>query len=491
MKKPVFTYAFWLLILVIIFLSFRLFSSRYYSALNSDNTIAILMLHYYNLPHDWYAWGQDRMGSLIPMLGQIFHVEFGLTALMSESIVHYILLTLGYFAFASFFKSKFYKLIFAIFWLWPPFHMIDVTQFAFGIHYSLIGICCFLLKFKDEKIEQDEKIKYHGILVLISLLGIVTVWVTDLSMISLITLAGIYLVYQIKESSIKVVLKKPDPWYFGIAFLTGMAVIAYLKSGYPRNNYFQFSSFNEVLTSLNIFFESIISLIAFKDKEIFTGIYMILVIVIFLTIIFIQKKSPRDETNNKWIIYFLLEALLVFGVIMISKWTLDNNVPRRYFTCTYISLGIASLLYMESLAFAGKKIFQNVFLVTVLIGGIGTVYHLKYVWPATLTPKADIMAEFEQLGNIGIIAEYWNSYVSAVTNPDLIVTTSHDGGAPKNPDFVITVFQQKRLFINRDGWLDDFPDTLQQFGRTLIKTGDPIFIGDSHLHEYKIVGKPQ
>src|SRR4030095_565541 len=177
-KKPVFTYGFWLLILVIILRSFRLFSSRYYSALNSDNTIAILMLHYFNLPHDWYAWGQDRMGSLIPMLGQVFHVEFGLSALMSESIVHYILLTLGYFAFASFFKSKLYKLIFAIFWLFPPFHMIDVTQFAFGIHYSLVGICCFLLKFKDEKIPRHETFKYHGILILISFLGIVTVWVT-------------------------------------------------------------------------------------------------------------------------------------------------------------------------------------------------------------------------------------------------------------------------------------------------------------------------
>ena len=133
------------LVILISSLSFFFFSSLFYPLLNSDNAVTVLMIHDFNLPNDFYFWGQDRMGSLIPFLAQFFYKVFHLSALTSESITHYFILLTGFLAFASFLKNPWYKIIFCIIWFFPPIHMIDVTQFAFGIHYSLIAIACFLL----------------------------------------------------------------------------------------------------------------------------------------------------------------------------------------------------------------------------------------------------------------------------------------------------------------------------------------------------------
>lgn len=65
--------AFYIVIIGLIsIISFRFYSALYYPALNSDNAVTVLMIHYFKLPDDLYFWGQDRLGSLIPLLGQVF-----------------------------------------------------------------------------------------------------------------------------------------------------------------------------------------------------------------------------------------------------------------------------------------------------------------------------------------------------------------------------------------------------------------------------------
>ena len=72
------------------------------------------MVHYFKLPGDFYFWGQDRLGSLIPLLGQIPNKLFGLTPILSESLTHYAILFLGFLAFSTFIRSNYYKIIFGV-----------------------------------------------------------------------------------------------------------------------------------------------------------------------------------------------------------------------------------------------------------------------------------------------------------------------------------------------------------------------------------------
>ena len=74
----------------------------------------------------------------------------------------------------------------------------------------------------------------------------------------------------------------------------------------------------------------------FKSDELFTSIYSYFVLVVCGLFLFQIKKISLNEQSKKWILFFS-DAIVLFVIIIISKWTFLNNTPRRYFTCTYIS----------------------------------------------------------------------------------------------------------------------------------------------------------
>lgn len=130
-------------------------------------------------------------------------------------------------------------------------------------------------------------------------------------------------------------------------------------------------------------------------------------------------------------------------------------------------------------------LLRTLLTITVLVGGVGTVYNLKYIWPGTLTPKVKVVGEFKQLGKIGVIAEYWNSYITSCVDPEMIKATPHDTTwAVKSREQVKEVFEQKNIYVIRDMWLKSFPDTLKEFGHTLVKAGEPFHIGDCDVCRY-------
>lgn len=482
----------YIIIGLLFLLSFRFYSSIYYPILNTDNAVTILMIHYFELPNDLYFWGQDRMGSLIPLLAQIPFKIFNISALTSESVVHYLILLLGFLSFSYFIKSKFLKIIFAIIWFFPPMRLIDVTQFSFGIHYSLIGISCYLFDYSRKIKKHNQFIKYVLILILIAILLSAAIWVSDMAMISVFLFIAVQLYLYVKNNNSIIHIYKNVEFYITIIGV----IFCYLFISYAKktaSNQQDYSTFSEIETitkTLNIFTNSVLDFFKFKTDEPFTSVYSYLVLVLFILVISQFKKIRTDTFKNIWFILFLLDALCLFAVIMISKWTYLNGVPRRYFTCTYISFSFTIILILDNINFS-KKI-QNVtnilIFTTVIIGGLGALYNIKYIWPKTMKPRVEYSKEFESLGNIGVISEYWNSYITSCTNPELIKATPHDTSwAVRNYKIVDEVFNQDNIYIIRDMWFETFPDTAKQFGRVLIKNGDEFKIGDCKVCNYNLV----
>jgi len=171
---------------------------------------------------------------------------------------------------------------------------------------------------------------------------------------------------------------------------------------------------------------------------------------------------------------------------MVSKWSLMNGVPRRYFTSNYITFWMAFLLALECLAETPwKKIVQVGMGVAVLTAGAGSLYNLKYIWPKTLEPRIELVREFESLGRIGIIANYWNSYINSASNPDLIIATPNQQSSIRNRDMVVEVMKRDTFYIIRDGWFEVFPDSINQFGTTLYKNGEEFRMGDCFVCRYR------
>ncbi|MBK7390314.1 MAG: hypothetical protein IPI23_14940 [Bacteroidetes bacterium] len=470
------------LVFLIIAISFRTFSTLFYPALNSDQAIIILMGHSFQLPHDWYFWGQDRMGSLIPMLSYPFIKYFHADAILTESLVHYLILTAGYFAMASFINKPVYRLALAIFWFLPPFRMADLLLLSFGIQYSIIAILCFYsLKINrhEGELSIQQVLKWYLPLGITAIIG---VWVSDLILISVILLVFSMLFF--KKEAIATSLLKHRKGLALILFLTvtGFFFIRYVKSTGLRNDYSELGSFSNVIESLSIFVNSTYQILIFKGNEPFTSMYSYLIIILIFYFIYSVKKSLPGDTFLKR--FFILDFLVIFMAIISTKWTLDNGVPRRYFVCTYISAGMAILLYLDSTTFRFKKYFNIFLITTLLIGGLGTIYNLRYIWPGTLKPRVEELKELKQLGKAGIIGDYWNSYVCAIVAPDSIIATPHQASQVRNLLLPEQVLNQPNIYLVQDWWLETFPDTVTQFQTILIKQGKPFSMGGLTLQKY-------
>jgi hypothetical protein len=109
---------------------------------------------------------------------------------------------------------------------------------------------------------------------------------------------------------------------------------------------------------------------------------------------------------------------------------------------------------------------------------------MKFEGKKTLKPMVKVVSEFNQLGKIGIISEYWNSYIISCSNPNMIVATPNDKSIIKNYKFVVQVFKQKNIYIIKDMWLNEFPDTIQQFGHILVKNGKQFNLGGCTVCKY-------
>jgi hypothetical protein len=177
----------------------------------------------------------------------------------------------------------------------------------------------------------------------------------------------------------------------------------------------------------------------------------------------------------------------IWCVFLMASWVLANEMGRWYYVACYISLSMAILLAIEILRPYTKQIkyFQISVVFIALLGSVSTIYTMKHNYPKTLTPKLKVVKDFEQLGNIGVIAEFWNAYIMSCSNPDKIKATVHDKEYIRNQMLVDAVFERDDIYVIRDMWMKTFPDTLEQFGYMLLKEGTPFQLSDCDVCKYR------
>jgi hypothetical protein len=476
------------LLLLIFLFSFFNFSYKFYPLLNADMAINILMTPGYHLPHDLYAWGQDRGGSLIPMLSNLLYRIVPISPVSAVSLVHYMILILGYFAATTLLKSKISRLFLALMWFFPPWHFTDFVLFPFGTQFSLFLIGLFFLS----KSEISKSLLIQNLWLAIScILMILSIWVSELGLLMVVLLCFLKTSQWIRQK--KFITRSGNIYYF-INILSwvilGTVFILYAKSTATKIDVYADHPFNnaeEVIGSIKIILRSLYDVFIFSSENFIESIYAWMLIigipVIKIITVFI-KKGWFQRVNRKWFLFFLINGIFTFTVIILSHWAFLNGVGRRYFVLVYISFAIVILLMVETTE-KRKRRFANILLaVMILTGSISSVY--KFYYPKHVPSRIKVLSEFQSLGNIGLISEYWNSYLSATPDPVHIKATPHDKDYVRNHELVEEVFAQPRIYLIKDMWLDSFPDTIRQFGRTLLKKGDKFYIGECWINQYEI-----
>ncbi|MGZ4056229.1 MAG: hypothetical protein ACXVDZ_09570 [Bacteroidia bacterium] len=476
----------------IIAVSYRLYSSRYYSALNSDDTLSILMTQYYKLPHDIYCWGQDRGGTLVPLISQLFFRGFHFSAVNSVSITNYLLLIIGFIGFSDLLKNKSAKIIFAIFWFLPPLWYIDMLRFPYGMEYCLIAVGIFIINRLNFNPAKNLSLKQHLLLLCLVLIFIISIWVSDLAAVSIaVLLFVLYTDHYLRAK--KNFPRKEILFYFFIGILLCSAFILHAKNG-AENKSIQYASLNgidDIIIAAKITMKVIYSFLTFKSNELFMCIYVYLVIALLIYISYTFKKQRVEfsEKIKKWFLFFILDGVIIYGVIFLSHWASMDGFGRRFFICNYISFGIAAFIAFDQLITSqiNSSKVKFLFLITVITGAVSTVYHLKYIFPKSLISSVDKAMELKSLGKIGVVGEYWNSYIVSCADPEQVMASPHDKSNVKNPSLTDSVFECKNIYLIKDNWMDVFPDSIVQFGYPLKREGREFISDDRTMCKYKKV----
>ena len=184
MMKSWLRFAYLLPITLFWLLSFREFAPITATSINSDRAIHVLMAYDFRIPDDLYFWGQDRLGSLVPLLAHGL-VMLGLTPAMAVSIVHYGLLAVGVACLASLLTSPLHQMILALAWLLPSlaFKAVAAISQPYGPQFALIGLAIVAVRPLLAWRQPIGHWSRLGWLTLFTLAGFGSLWMSELSIV--------------------------------------------------------------------------------------------------------------------------------------------------------------------------------------------------------------------------------------------------------------------------------------------------------------------
>ncbi len=504
-KKQRTNTGYWLILAFLIIFSYFNFSERYYPLLNSDHAVPVLMTPGFSIPGDLYFWGQSRSGSLVPMLANLLYDVYRFPPIHAVSLVHFIILVLGFLALSTLFKNRFIKILLALIWFFPAWHFLDHVVNVFGLQLSTLACGIWFLN----RTEKERKLWKGMIWLALSwFCFLLSVWVSDMSAFSVLILLAMvgwkYWPVISKKNGIRSVLHDRrllfNTGLTVLYFVIGIGFILYAKRHATRMDLYNqhvFNRPNEIWGSIKMVSISIFEVLTFRSENIVESLWSWLLIggIPYLLIKSKVRLFSLDfYRKNPWMTFFLLNGIILFGILLLSNWVYANGVGRRYFSIIFVLLWIAVLLFFDrirsddkgSIEMSSAKVprMKWIILAGIIIIGAFSSF-IKFYIPKRIPPKIDVLADFGSMGNIGLIGEYWNSYVIAAVDPLHIKATPHDSDMVRNMELAREVFRQPKMYIVKDGWLDNFPDQLFQFHHIILKKGIERRVGDCQICRYE------
>ncbi|MBW4684342.1 MAG: hypothetical protein KME40_04430 [Komarekiella atlantica HA4396-MV6] len=474
-------------IFIVFLLSFRSYAGYLSPDLNSDGAVHALMAHDLKLPEDLYYWGQNRLGSIVPILGHYLTKITSFSSIKSVSIVQFLFICLGYWVLANLFRNFLSKVIFALIWFFPTSIFSDLVRLAhpYAPQFCFIGIGIQLL-LNFEAFSRNQNIYKNYFLIFISIIFIyASLWISDFSIIILMILNVTFLLYFLKEIT-KINVKICYSLTLLVANLVGVFFIIYAKS----NSSFYYSEYTGLNNTQETWFivKKIIDNtkhnILFQNNNLFLSLWTILVFVFttFIIYIYVFKKINSQKIPKVFYI-IMMNAILGLFIIILSKWVFINQGEPRYFIPIYILIWLSILVLIES---TEGVIQKKMYGITLAIAIISCLTLPSYVFSLEKAePKIQQMQEIKTLGQVGIIGDYWTSYLIGAINPELLAVTPHDKATVRCLKCVDRVIESEMIYLVKEQWLENFPNQIKQFNRDLEKVSSPINLGGYTLAAYK------
>ena len=480
-NKKISDFAYYSMLGLIILVSYLNFSALFFPMQDTNMALTILMTPGFSIPGDLYFWGQDFAGNLVPFLANILCISYRFPPAMAVSVVQYALLILGFFAVSTLFRSRSTKLLVAVIWFFPSWFFLGQLTTLFGIQMSLIVLVIYLHKRQKSALTDTRKLAW---LLLMCITIIASLWVSDLSVISIVLLL-VLLITENKDHLTREkitgipkekLLRRKVLVVFLMALLgTAFLVLAKLSASkaitwhHPLLN-----SPGSLIALMKIMAVSVFNVLIFSAGNITGSIYAWSLLAGIPAIIFLSDpKKPvwKYIQSQKWILFFTLNGVILFLTLVLSNWVLVNKVPGKYFSVVFISLWIAMLLFIESTDSSRPGLRKYILWILLLLGVVSCIVPLYL--PDHLRSTSSELAELKTLKYFGLVGESSLVYDAASIDPDHIKAAPHDKEFLRNYNMVTDVFRQKRIYLVMNNWLTSFPDTISQYGFLMQRTGEP------------------
>jgi hypothetical protein len=507
------------IITVIFLLSFRSFATYLAPNFNSDHAIHVLMTYHLKLPKDLYYWGQNRLGSIVPILAHLLIKSFPISPVEAVSYVQYVFLLIGFICFTSLFKHILSKIIFALVWFLPTTDFIELVNIGqpYAAQLCLIGLTILCI----------DQVLNHGkcwpawrkqAAIAIATFSLMTaLWVSDFTIVTLFLLGVMalrytYQFYRNAPISSKEKLIAILPGFLNITFFlfAGEVFINYAKENASRHQ--EYNTFNSVVITFEVLKTLITSLfqtLTFQTKDFFLSIQAIFAVLFVLYAInLICRNQTRIVPNlSRWFYFFFIHAILGFLLLICSNWVYINLISLRYFVVVYVTGWLSALLFVEALE---PKFLKQVYILLIVAALSSSLTLPPYVFSIQKArPRIQALQDMQSLGKVGIIGDYWTAYLICSVNPKQLNCTSYDPRAstpclpPGTPEQVMRrarrirgvrcsrcvskVMKAETIYLVKNKWLQTFPPQTQQFGHCLIQIGEPKKIAGYTLAPYRKV----
>lgn len=433
------------------------------------------MVEYWDWKVDWYYWGQDRLGSLLPLVAWPFY-RLGLGSFEALGLAQLTILSFSLVLAFQMFKHNLARLVVAVVLLYPiyPFWM----QVSAGHPYLgqvLFGL--LWIQIDQSKLE----LKYKALL--LPVLAVLNLWVSELSLA--IILAYVFL----KLPQWRALKLQNTLITVGTAALS-LSALKFAKSkavSLPDYGRF-FAGPMEVLESVGQQLSLFAELLVFNSNKPFNSLLAWGLLLFSLSLPWFWWKSPKKLSFTATLL--LLAGLGAFAMIQLSHWNNLMGQPLRYYTYPYI---LWTLGLIKAYADVASTKVQYGFSGFLLMLSLSASLHFNQFFP----PGADgrmTRAEAESLigklaeefpnESVGLIASYWNSYL-----PDALSTQVYS--MPRKGEHIRdfrplqNLKNQKTIVLIRNGWLEELPDEITQFDLLLKRSSPKMRIGKIEYAYYQ------
>jgi hypothetical protein len=483
-----------LLCLTGVLCSFALLSPWRSPFLDSDQSLQILMTTYLRLPGDFYFWGQDRLGSLVPILAHGLYTLFHMSPALAASLVLYGLVAVLVLVMVRFIPSLSGRIM-LVFLLFFPIHVAD-NMLKLGHPYAPQYACIAIFiacMYRFKTLVEESSVWKAALFLFLGILALdAALWISEMSIVALLAFAIAVLVAKGSPALLSKQTKASVRIFFIYAFLSlvtlgaGLWFIFYAKSqarAVPTYDQQWLASAGEIRAGATTYMESYGNTLLCKN-DILTFLYALLFLCLLGNAFYVlclqivrSKKAPEFLS-----LFLLLNGIGGELLILLSKWVALNHFNSWYQTYPYVSLVLFILLVRER--HPRNKLISGLSLTWVLVAVVSA--SSIYYFQQGKDPNQRSLREMSALNTLApcaFIGDYWNSYLLWAANPLTLKAVPYE--YPRCPWNVDSVMASPAIYLVRNNWLDSFPQQITLYNHSLRFTHDTLMRSGFYLGKYK------